>query len=342
MLDKEINFNKLAIHPSFKDTVSEINKLNIQLPPTPTSEEMDFTLYPYPQEGKLVSNIEEIRNYKFDLRKGEKLTHGGVVITAYDESFRKYSALEGSAFLTSHSLIVLHESDYLPLCYLTFYFYTRSKQFTEESNHLKYSQYADRANTVNYVKDRYSFILKNIPNNSILFIDGPLLGGQVSSYTIKLNEELLKKNVCPIFFIKNSSSNLVINNIKELRGKYNSDMHWSHNTLNSGERTNLFKYEDIYNKENAKIFCYIKPFNIGPQRIEFHVNTFKKFKGKIMDILDIIYYLLIVQGNLENPQIRPIAIAEKYARETLNLINLRSLMKNIGLMPTMNQERFRM
>lgn len=56
--------------------------------------------------------------------------------------------------------------------------------------------------------------------------------------------------------------------------------------------------------------------------------------------MDLVYYLLLVQGDLKNPQIRPIAIAEKYARKTLQLIDINKLTYGSGLIPTMNQDRF--
>jgi hypothetical protein len=49
---------------------------------------------------------------------------------------------------------------------------------------------------------------------------------------------------------------------------------------------------------------------------------------------------MIAQGDKSNPQVRPIAIAEKYARETLKLIEFNKLMSDTGIVPTINQERF--
>ena len=40
-----------------------------------------------------------------------------------------------------------------------------------------------------------------------------------------------------------------------------------------------------------------------------------------------------------NPQARPIAVAEMFARETLNLVNFNKDMKNSQLTPTMNENR---
>jgi len=334
------NFNRLIIHPSFNETIKEINQLKIKLPYQSISEELDFRSYIYPLNGELLNSLKDIiNNIKLNPRNGTELLKNNK-ISAYDESINKFMGLEGTAYLMSHSLIVHGKDDYFPSNFLTFNFYTRSKSYIDQTKFLKYSEDPERDSKLDYIKDRTDFILNNIPKNSIILIDGPLIGGQVSSYTISLNNELLRKNVIPIFFIKNSNSNLVTDNIVELKQKFNSDMHWAYNTLNAGERTVFFKYVDKYNDQNAKIFCYLKAFNISPQRIEFHINTFEKYENEITELMDLIYYLLLIQGDLKNPQIRSIAIAEKFARETLKLINLNKLIRSYGIMPILNQERF--
>ena len=70
-------------------------------------------------------------------------------------------------------------------------------------------------------------------------------------------------------------------------------------------------------------------------------NKYSKLgQCQIFSLMDLVYFLLLVQGDLKNPQIRSISIAEKYARSTLKLIDINKMMKNSGMMPTMNQERF--
>jgi len=54
----------------------------------------------------------------------------------------------------------------------------------------------------------------------------------------------------------------------------------------------------------------------------------------------VIYYLFLLHGDYKNPQIRPVAVAEKYAREVLGLINPYAFMKSTGITPTINQTRF--
>ncbi|MDO8726781.1 MAG: DNA double-strand break repair nuclease NurA [Candidatus Methanoperedens sp.] len=335
------NLNKLLFHPSFNDTISEINRLNIQLPPKPSNQEMDFQFYTYPPDGRLVTNVEEIKRYVLDPRKGDKIAHENTTICcAYDESINKFSGLEGTAFLMSHSLVVMKELDFIPLNLLTFYFYTRSKDITNKSKFIKYSKDPEMDSKKDYVNDKIEFLTEYSPSGSILFIDGPLIGGDVYTFMIRAINKFLSKDIIPIFFVKNSSSNLVTDNIPELSGKFNSDMHWAYTYLKKGQRTNFFKYADRNNPDNAKIFCYIKAFELSPQRVEFHIDTFQKYREKIDEIMDLIYYLILAQGDLKNPQVRPIAIAEKYARDTLRLTDINKIAKYSGLVPTMNQERF--
>ena len=154
-------------------------------------------------------------------------------------------------------------------------------------------------------------------------------------------EKFEDMGIIPIFVVKNSNANLVTDNLNELAGKYNSDMHWSYNFLNEAQRTNFFAYR--YNKSgrNEKAFCYIKFFkHSSPQRIEIDLNTYNKYKDHIDSLMDSLYYLMIAQGNPRDTQLRPIYIAEMYAKETLKLINPYKLLKKTGLNPIMNEVRF--
>lgn len=331
--------SRLVFHSSFKNTISEIYDLKVKLPSNSSDLGINFSLYNYPQNGKLVSKVEEIQRFQLNPQNGEKLCDG-LSICAYDESVNRFEGLEGTAYLTSHSLILHGPNDFLPSNLLTLYFYTKSKILSQNTKYIKYSEDPESDWKRDYIIDREHFLIGNVPRSSVIFIDGPLIGGQMSTYTIELNDLLLKNEIIPVFFVKNSDSNLVTDNIAELKGKFNSDMHWAYRYLKEGERTNLFRYVDKYNDKHAKVFCYIKAFDASPQRIEIDIRTFEKYSDIIIALFDLIYYLLLVQGDLKNPQIRSIAIAEKYARSTLNLINFVQTMKNLGIIPTMNQERF--
>jgi hypothetical protein len=337
-LDKSKN-SRLLFHPSFDETIAELKKHKILLPKTPTDLELDFATYGYPQNGELVVSAEAFGKYKLDYKEGQKLCNE-TPICAYDESVNKYEGLEGTAYLTSHSMVIHGQTDFIPVNLLTFYFYTRSTVLSEDSKFIKYSEDVEVDSKKDYIVDREKLLSDNVPEKSAMFIDGPLIGSQMTRYTLDLNNMLLRKGVAPIFFVKNSSSNLVIENVSELKRKYNSDMHWAYSFLGEGERTNFFRYEDKENRNFAKFFCYLKAFDVSPHRIEIDVNTYKTFSHAIDNLVNMIYYLLIVQGDLKNPQIRSIAIAEKFARSTLKLINLPQMMRDLGITPTMNQERF--
>ncbi|HIH92198.1 TPA: DNA double-strand break repair nuclease NurA [Candidatus Woesearchaeota archaeon] len=335
------HLNRFFIHPHFRETIQEINNFNIKLPPNPNPQELDFEGYTFPPDAKLEA-IEEIKNYNLDAKAGEKLSNK-ISVAAYDESINKFDALPGTAYATSHSLVLQHETEYIPTVFVSFYFYTRSNIYKENSKYIKLSNKPEEDSKRDYIKDRHNFILNNTPLNIIVLIDGPLIGGQVTQLTNQLNDALLRKNVIPIFFVKNSNSNLVTDNIIELRGKYNSDLHWAFETLKEGERSAFFKYYDEYSPKKAKVFCYIKPFNVSPQRIEFHIDTFnilRKKKDELNNILNFIYYLLLAQGNPKDPQVRTIKIAEMFAREALRLYNVEKIMKEAKIIPTINQERF--
>jgi len=336
---KKDALNTFIFHPNFKKTISDINSLNIKLP-FPTIQDTNYQGYSFPGNGELITNIKDIGKIDLNPKNGVELINSKFPIAAYDESINKYSTLQGEAYLTSHSMVLMTEREYIPMNFLTLYFYTRAKSMISDDCKIRYSDSPQVASQKDYIIDKLKFLEKFVPEKTILFIDGPLIGGDVYTFMIRAINQFLDKNIIPIFFVKNSTSNVVTNSIPDFRNKYNSDMHWSYSFLKKGQRTNFFKYADKHNPLNAKIFCYIKAFDLSPQRIEMHVDTFTKYNQQIPLIMDLIYYLILVQGDIKNPQVRPIAISEAYAREALKLIDINKLMKNSGLIPTMNQERF--
>jgi len=339
-MDEKNLMNKLILDSSFEETIEDINKKNIKIPRESTNEKLDYYNYIYPPNGKLLTVIDDIKSINLDPKKGEEIAQSERPIMAYDESINKFSSLEGTAFLASHSLVITGEYDFIPSNKITLYFYTKSKDIAEDASNIIHSEDPKSDSKENFVMDKINFLKQNATENTILLIDGPLIGGDWYIHMMDAIDEFLDKNIIPIFFVKNSNSNLVTDEIEELNNKYNSDMHWSYNYLDQGERTNFFRYADRKNTKNAKIFCYLKSFNVSPQRVEFHVDTFKKYRDQIPELMDLIYYLILVQGDTKNPQVRPISIAEKYARTTLDLFDLSNIMKEVGIVPTINQERF--
>ena len=99
---------------------------------------------------------------------------------------------------------------------------------------------------------------------------------------------------------------------------------------------------DIHNPNNSKVFCYLKFYdNVSPVRVEFPTKVFQKYRNLASKMIDLAYYLLLVQGDKKNPQLRPIAVAEKYARETIKVIDVNREMRRAGgLTKTMNEGRW--
>ena len=229
-MEKAVLSNRFILHPQFKERVHAI-KNNIELPLIPSLLDMNNDERLIQTQGNL-SIVGGINKIRLDPRIGrENISKFNFL--AYDESIEKFQALEGSGYITCHSMILLDEDDYLACNCLSFAFYTRSKKLLDRNNTLRDAtenknstdeeeDAAESAFKRDYAKERAKFILKNCPNNAILIIDGPLIGKQMSDYTVELNQKLLEKSVIPIFVVKNSQSNLVTDNIPDLKGDYNS------------------------------------------------------------------------------------------------------------------------
>jgi len=331
--------NKYIVQDGFHNRLEDIGSLNLSVMKNPRLGGINI-FDEQTSTGSNIDVIDEISKYKLKPENGLSFS-SKLIVTGYDESKLQFDALEGTANITSHSLLTIAEDKYYPISLISIYFYTRSKELAQSSDSIKYSENPNEDSNRDYAIDRSQFILDHAIENSILFIDGPLLGGNLSSYTLSLVSKLHDKNVIPIFIVKNSESNLITNNFQEIKQKYNSDLHWAHQYLGLGERTNFFHYIDQVNSNNTKVFSYIKPFSyISPQRVELHPDTYSMYEEYIGDFLDLIYYFILVQGDTNNPQLRPISIAEKYAREIINTINTRIIFRHTSLVPTMNQKRF--
>lgn len=198
---------------------------------------------------------------------------------------------------------------------------------------------SDERNLI-FTELKTSSLLESVAPGSIILIDGPLIGGNISSYMVEMDKKLREKNCIPLYFVKNSESRLIVETNPKLAREFNSDFHWAACGLKTNSRTPFFKYSDAYNEKFTKVFTYMKPMSGFTERIEMHADTFKKYYEIMGSLMDLMAYFYILQGNPANPQVRPIVIAEKYAREGLKLINIPNLMKNLGFYPTINEIRF--
>lgn len=330
--------NIIVLKTSIIEIFSDLKKIGVTFPASERIQNIEISEYTFINDGMLTTYEDKtIRRIKLIPKDTLDLN---LNIAAYDESISKYSCLEGTGYLTAHAIVKLRENDYEPIGLLNLAFYTRSKEIVMRSPRLKYSLDAELDMKREYILDKIDFLVKNTLPNSLLLIDGPLIAGDLYTYMIAAVDQFLDKNIIPLFFVKNSQSNLVTENVKELSEKYNSDMHWAYRFLRRGERTNFFKYTDQGNPKNSKVFCYIKVFDKSPQRVEFHIDTYNKLAVDINSLMNYIYYLILSQGEGKNPQVRTIAVAEMFAREFIKLSNTEKYFFNLGLVPTMNQERF--
>lgn len=332
------DLSQLILHPNFQRTLEELGNRDVFLPPEGEPQNFSGTMGLISESGK-VTALEDVAAYPVDAATGSRFAND-FTLCAYDESWLKFDALEGTAYFTTHALALVADDDYVPVVLATFYFYTRSKTMTERSKFIKYSETVEVDYHRDYLRDKVNFLLDHVPPKCLLLIDGPLISGDLYTIMADANGRLLEKEILPVFFVKNSLSNVVTENIDGLQGKYNSDMHWLNELLRAGQRSAFFKYQDLHNEKNAKVFAYLKALDCSPQRVEFHHETYQQYGDSIPRVMDLIYYLMLVQGSTTNPQVRPVAVAEAYARSLLRYVDIDKQFKQAKINPTMNQVRF--
>lgn len=342
-----ISFNKeVQIDTGFTDLVRQINDADIKLPYDPVIVSGSTILDKVTDSSFSLEIMEDITDdlmITLNPEKGCNLAHDdSTLISAYDESIAYYSTLEGKLAYVSHALVFMYRGAYYPLNRLSLLFCTASQLIHSKIEGSLLAKQWDVDTTINVeiAKQKGRFIVDNSFKNSILLIDGPLLAGDGLAYFYGSVHDLAEQNIIPVFIVKNSYSDMLIRSIPGLSGQYNSDLHYVNDVLREGTRTRFFKYTNNESKDKTKVFCYLKhKDNHSPIRVEFPTEVFKKNRHAIESIMDMIYYLIKVQGNNVNPQVRPIAIAEMFARETIQLINFRKDAIQMKLTPTMNEER---
>lgn len=332
--------SKLLVHPELQSVIADLKRAKIQLPTTPTAVETNVERVGDPWD---VSSLDSLDPKDQGLRSGLPIDPERPLpspIAAYDESIRRFSAVEGTAYLTCHSLVILGSEDYVPVMLVTLRFYSRAKSLSESHAHIRYSDNIGVQVEKDYMHDRIQFLLDNTPNNALLLVDGPLIAGDAYTTMIQSLEHFHDKGISPVFVVKNSESDIVIRNSLSLKGNFNSDLHWANEILRPGEASRLFRYSDSHNPDNTKVFFYIRPFNRSPQRVEIQTHTYSKFKERLQFISSNLYYYYIAQGDVANLQVRPIAVAESFAREGLRVLDLEATLDVSQITPIMNHDRF--
>lgn len=338
--DSSLIKSELIIDESCDEVINDLRKLNIRLPgeSSYSGGEIDFDIG---SEYEL-KPVEDENVYPLNAEKGMSvISEDYHSICAYDESIKTYSALEGKAVMTSHALVYMRPEKYIPITYLTLKFYTQSEKVLKVAGKSAIeTEHPDRQASIDRAVEKMQLINERCIDNSLLFIDGPLIGGDAYTTIMKDVLSLLDRKIIPIFFVKNSTSNMISTYLPELSRGYNGDMHWANDTLRAGFRTRFFKYTDRRNSNNSKVFCYVKFMNgRSPVRIELPTSAYEMYLSSIDSVMDGIYYLLLAQGNYSNPQIRPIAVAEMYAREIMKIYDIHKEIRKAGLTYTMNEER---
>lgn len=340
-------FGKVVLQKGFFEFMDKIRSTKIELPVYPEVRSGVFVFEDWTDGAKVVPDDEERSkfSYPLDIKHGyEVYASQKTLISAYDESIAKYSALEGKAVLVSHSLVSMHGDNYHTINELRMMFLTASKKLRDKiPGAIAPKEWGiDATANVEIAKQKKEFLENHSIENSILLIDGPFLAGDgMATFNRIVGETFIKRNIVPVFVVKNSNSSLLVNTIAEFKDEYNSDLHLANDLLKEGCRSRFYRYTDDRNPiDNAKLFCYVKvKKHASPIRIEFPARIYDKNRDAIRSIMDLIYYLVIVQGDPHNLQVRPIAIAEKYARETLSLINFNKSMIYSELTATMNETR---
>lgn len=261
-------------------------------------------------------------------------------VYAYDESVQNYRALEGDLLFCSSATIKIEDKYHFNLSVLP-YFLTGMKKFKDSvGEDVRFAENIAEERNLIMINAKTESILESVEPHSIVLIDGPLLGGNVSGYLEDMDDALRKKDCIPLYFVKNSDSRLVIDTNENLSTEFNSDFHWTACYLRTGSRSPFFKYTERNVRRHSKVFTYMKALFGFPQRVEMCTSTYEKYTSLMPSLINLLAYFYIAQGDYSNPQVRPIAVAEKYAREGIKILNIPALLSKLGFRPTINQVRF--
>ena len=329
----------LIVNPNWDKTIRELKNKKVLFISEPVHGKANIRMPD--DDGKKIQILEKDSiSHKLNANNGKDITLS-YQIEAYDESYQKYDALSGAAYFTCHTLVRLATDDYVSMCELTANYITKSEEVVNNSEIFSLAS-ADSTTGAkfneNYSEERKNFLKSNVSENTILIIDGPLIGKQLSSRTIRLVKDLKERNIATFFVTKNSDSMLLSNEIAPK--KYHSDLDWASKNLLPGHRSSFIKYKDL-NGGHTEIFCYLKTYAYAsPLRISFYPSIYNGNKDLVKEVMDMLYFLVLDDGNQYNPQVRLIRIAELFARDIVKIANPDRQIRMSGLIPTVDQSRF--
>ena len=249
------------------------------------------------------SDIRIIKGYESISKVNVENLKPPKILSAYDESILELNSLEGKVRCIAHSAVMQTEEEFIPAGYVTLKFYTKSNLITAKSTEFSdiiISNDINSEQTKEYVKEREYFLSKAAPNNSLMFIDGPMFSGAATSGNFSLIADLLAKKCRPIFFVKNSESTIITERFDFAKG-YNSDLHWAYSNLKEKEISHVFAYTS--KEGRSKAMCFMKIYkNRSPVRIEFPLKEFEE-GWYDEDVFDQIYYQFPLNSWQEHYQI---------------------------------------
>ena len=123
-------FSRLIFQENYKEKIADLIKIRPTITSKPVQEEPNYSLLDISIGYKLEA-LEKINPYRLNAKVGLEEAKK-VIISGYDESKVKFLALEGTAFFTTHTLVIVAKDDYLPITLFTLNFYTRSKNLVEK------------------------------------------------------------------------------------------------------------------------------------------------------------------------------------------------------------------
>ena len=334
-------FESAVITDNWDQTFEDLRKKNIV--PTSNLEETNVSDSSINLGDAKITELEDNMVYNLDPIKGLDFIKS-YNMAGYDESIQKIETLSGSVYFTCHTRVGLNISNYSAACELTANYFTRSKDLADKSDVFIYVDPNEDQIGSSFKRklddERFNFLCqeKIVPNNSILIVDGPLIGRQLSSRTIRLTKALQENSILTVYVTKNSDSLQLVNYY--CPNKYHSDLHWASDNLKAGQRSRFLQYVD-QNAGHSEVFCYLKSFNkVSPLRVSIETKQYHKFKDLFEEAMDMIYYLVLDHGEPKNPQVRLIAVAEYYAKDIMKIANPYGRVINMGLVPSVNQSRF--
>ncbi len=116
---------RIILHSKFKDTIRNLSKINLKI--INIESNIKITKFDeYSITNGTLTYMEGNDKYSLDTKNGSKKMKSFSLIASYDESINKFTALEGIAYMISHSLVFLCGDEYIPTSLITIYFFTRS------------------------------------------------------------------------------------------------------------------------------------------------------------------------------------------------------------------------